>query len=142
MADLKLTDEAGQEFEKRFDQKLWPSLDKVGEKVLSGEYKGQDTTVFQLFRRGRSADDIKKSSLSLLTTVQNRLSSRCNSIASKLEARLGNEKDHKSTELIKTMGRCLNIETIIEKGTADETFNNTGEENLKILLDTAKYSKE
>ena len=40
------------------------------------------------------------------------------------------------------MGRCLNIETIIEKGTADETFNNTGEENLKILLDTAKYSED
>lgn len=45
MADLKLTDEAGQEFETRFDQKLWPSLDKDGEKVLRGEYKGQNTVI-------------------------------------------------------------------------------------------------
>ena len=41
------------------------------EKILSEDYKGQDTTVLQDFRRERTADDINKSSLSLLIIVQN-----------------------------------------------------------------------
>ena len=36
------------------------------QKILSEDYKGQDTTVFQVFKRERTADDIRKSSLSLL----------------------------------------------------------------------------
>ena len=58
MGKLKLTDEDGDIFEKRFDEKLFANLDKDADKIRIGEYRGQDTTVFQVFRRGRSADDI------------------------------------------------------------------------------------
>ena len=85
MADIRLTNEGGETFEDSFNKDLWPALGLNVEKVLKGEYKGQETTVFQMFRRGRSSDSIKKDSLSLLITVQNRLSSLCNEIASKLE---------------------------------------------------------
>ena len=44
------------------------------EKVLTGEYKGQEMTEIN-FRRGRSADDLNQSSASFsLLTVQNYLS--------------------------------------------------------------------
>ena len=76
MGELKLTDEDGDIFEKRFDEKLWANLDKDPDKILIGEYRGQDKTVFQVFRRGRSADDIRQSSLRLLITVKS-LQSHC-----------------------------------------------------------------
>ena len=61
------------------------------QKILSEDYKGQDTTVFQVFRRERTADAIKKSSLSLLIIVQNGPASLFNDIATKSEERLENE---------------------------------------------------
>ena len=109
MSEIKMTNEKGNDLEKQFDKKLWTALDMNIEKILRGEYKGQETTVFQMFRRGRSADDIRQSSLSLLLTIQNRLSSFCRIVANNLEERLNNVKDHKSTNLIKTMGKCLNV---------------------------------
>ena len=76
------------------------------EKVLSSEYKGQEKTDIN-FRRGRSADVLNQSSASFsLLTVQNHLSIFCRTLACKLEERLGNEKDYKSTELIKSMGNA------------------------------------
>ena len=142
MANLKLTDEDGEVFDKNFDAVYWDSLGKEVEKVISGEYKGQEASVLQGFRRGRSADDISRSSLSLLITVQNRLSSLCSAIADRLEDRLSREKDHKSTDLVKTTGKCLNIDDILEKGVDDEAFNRIGENNLRILLVTARYSDD
>ena len=79
-----------------------------------------------MFRRGRSGDDIQLSSLSLLKTVQNRLSSLCRNIAAKLEERLAVEKDHPSSELIRLMGNCLNVKEILDKGVTDEGFNVVG----------------
>ena len=108
MAEIKLTNESGDVFEDNFDKELWLELGMKVEKILSGDYKGQDTTVFQVFRRGRSAEDIRKSSLSLLITVQNRLASLCNAIATKFEESLGNEKDHQSADLI----RSIDYETV------------------------------
>ena len=140
MSNIKLTNAAGDIIEKDLDKKLWPALEKNVENVLKGEYKGQETTVFQQFRRGRSADDIKQSSIRVLLTVQNRLGSLCKAIASKFEERIGREKDHKSAEIIKTMGECLNISEIIEKGLEDEEFNVAGEESLITVLKKAKYS--
>ena len=87
--------------------------------ILKGEYKGQNTTVFNMFRRGRSGDDIRQSSVRLLITVQNHLGSLCKAIANKFSERLGKEKDHKSARLIKTMGDCLDIRKIIAKGSSD-----------------------
>ena len=58
---------------------------------------------------GRSADDIRQISLSLLPMIMNHLSSLCRNIAGNLEKRLENVKDHKSTDIIKTMGKCLNV---------------------------------
>ena len=45
--------------------------------ILSEDYKSQDTIVFQVFRREIIADDIRKISLSLIITVENRLASLC-----------------------------------------------------------------
>ena len=104
-----MTNVNGDVLEKQLDKKLWAALDMNVEKILSGEYKGQQTTVFQMFRRGRSADDIRQSSLSLLLTIQNRLSSLCRNIVDNLDKRPKNVKDHKSTDIIKTMGKCLNV---------------------------------
>ena len=140
MAEIKMTNEKGNDLEKQFDKKLWTALDMNIEKILRGEYKGQETTVFQMFRRGRSADDIRQSSLSLLLTIQNRLSSFCRIVANNLEERLNNVKDHKSTNLIKTMGKCLNVRDILKMG-EDKEFNIIGEQNLKIILSKAKYSE-
>ena len=140
MSEIKMTNEKGNDLEKQFDKKLWTALDMNIEKILRGEYKGQETTVFQMFRRGRSADDIRQSSLSLLLTIQNRLSSFCRIVANNLEERLNNVKDHKSTNLIKTMGKCLNVRDILKMG-EDKEFNIIGEQNLKIILSKAKYSE-
>ena len=106
---------------------------------IQGEYKGQKTTEFQQFRRGRSADDVEQSRLRVLHSVQNRLTSFCSSVACKLKDRLSIEKDHRSAELIKTMGDCLDIRKIIEKGKDDAEFNDVGEESLIILMRRAKY---
>ena len=140
MSEIKMTNEKGNDLEKQFDKKLWTALDMNIEKILRGEYKGQETTVFQMFRRGRSADDIRQSSLSLLLTIQNRLSSFCRIVANNLEERLNNVKDHKSTNLIKMMGKCLNVRDILKMG-EDKEFNIIGEQNLKIILSKAKYSE-
>ena len=142
MGDIKLTNDTGETFEDKFDKELWIELGLNVEKVLKGEYRGQDTTVFQMFRRGRSADAIKQSSLSLLTTVQNRLSSLCSDIASKFEERLNVEKDHQSTELIRSMGKCLNIQDIIKNGEEDDEFNDIWEGNIVKILKKANYSPE
>ena len=139
MANIQLTDLTGERFEGNFDKDLWIKLNEDVEKVLSGEYKGQDTQVFQVFRRGRSSDDIRQSSLSLLKTVQNRLSSICKAIAGSLETRLENEDTHGSTQLIKSMGQCLDIQEMLEKGTDDEDFNERGLSTLADILDTAMY---
>ena len=140
MSEIKMTNEKGNDLEKQFDKKLWTALDMNIEKILRGEYKGQETTVFQMFRRGRSADDIRQSSLSLLLTIQNQLSSFCRIVANNLEERLNNVKDYKSTNLIKTMGKCLNVTDILKMG-EDKEFNIIGEQNLKIILSKAKYSE-
>ena len=142
MADLKITDESGKEFENKLNEKLWPALNKDVENILRGEYKGQDTTVFQMYRRGRSGDDIKLSSLSVLKTVENRLSSLARIIASKLESRLAVEKDHQSSEIISLMGKCLNVEKIIAMGMTDEEFNDEGRASLKIVVGKAGYNME
>ena len=52
MADIKLTNEAGDIIENELDKNLWPALENNIENVLKGEYKGQETTVFHQFRRG------------------------------------------------------------------------------------------
>ena len=140
MASIKLTDDEGTVFDSEFNKNLWPVLSRDIDNILKGEYKGQNTTVFNMFRRGRSGDDIKQSSIRVLITVQNHLGSLCRAIANKFTERLGKEKDHKSAKLIKTMGDCLNIRKIIEKGSSDEDFNTCGEESLNILLGKAKYS--
>ena len=139
IAEVKMTDQSGEEFDNQLDPKLWTALEKDVEKVLRGEYKGQDTAVFQVFRRGRSGDDIQLSSLSLLKTVQNRLSSLCRNIASKLEERLAVEKDHPSSELIRLMGNCLDVKEILDKGVTDARFNVVGKENLEIVMKKAGY---
>ena len=69
---------------------------------IQGEYKGQETTVFQQFRRGRSADDVKQSSLRVVHSVQNRLTSFCSAVVCKLKSRLSTEKNHRCAELILT----------------------------------------
>ena len=142
MAEIKLTNDAGDTFEEGFNKELWSELSVNVEKILKGEYRGQETEVFQMFRRGRSSDSIKQSGLSLLISVQNRLSSLCNEIAAKFEKRLSVEKDHPSVELIRVMSKCLNILEIIEKGDGDEDFNMRGEESLKIVIEKAQYSSE
>ena len=142
MADLKITDESGKDFENKLNEKLWLALDKDVENILRGEYKGKDTNVFQIYRRGRSGDDIKLSSLSVLKTVENRLSSLARIIASKLESRLAVEKDHQSSEIISLMGKCLNIEKIIKKSMTDEEFNDECRASLKIVVGKAGYTME
>ena len=109
------------------------------EKVLSGEYKGQEKTEIN-FRRGRSADDLNQSSASFsLLTVQKYLSSFCRTLACKLEERLGNEKDHKSTELIKYMGKCLSIKDLLEMSEDNEELNVAANESLTFLTKKTKY---
>ena len=142
MSTIKLTNEAGETFENNFDRELWHDLGLNVEKVLRGEYKGQDTTVFQMFQRGRSGEAIKEGSLSLLISVQNRLSSLCNGLASKLEKRLSVEKDHPSVNLIRHMADCLDIMEIIKKGDRDEDFNAVGERGIQKLTNKAKYTTE
>ena len=141
MADMRLTDEAGEVFEANFDKDLWVKLVADIENVLSGEYKGQDTQVFQVFRRGRTSDDIRKASNSLLVTVQNRLSSLCSAIAKSLEERLENEETHCSTKLIDKMGECLDISKMLDNSIEDVDGSET-ERSLKVLeelLVVAKY---
>ena len=138
-AQIKLENDDTEVTENILDEKLWPNLGTNLENILNGTYKGLKTTVFEMFRRGRSADDIRSSSLRLLTTVQNKISSISRVLAEKLESRLTNEKNHKSTKMIKMMGKCFDIGNIIEKGIGDDDFNKTGEENLKKLMKKAKY---
>ena len=58
MACIKATNVNGENFDQMsIDEKLWLSLSGDIDKVLRGEYRGQDTTVFQVFRGGRSGDD-------------------------------------------------------------------------------------
>ena len=143
MATLKTTNTSEDELlENNIDEKLWPSLSKDIDNILRGEYRGQDTTVFQVFRRGRSGDDIKSSSLSLLKTVENRLSSLCNNLALKLETRLAVEKDHQSSEIIRLMGKCLDIQKILDNGMNDEEFNTAGRESLDEVATKAGYVVE
>ena len=142
MGNISLTDEAGDIFEAKFDKDLWVKLAADIENVLSGDYKGQDTQVFQAFRRGRSSSDIRKASHSLLITVQNRLSSLCNTIANSLEERLENEETHSSSELINKMGNCLDIEEMLEIGIDDVDFNEKGVNGLEELLIIAKYNDD
>ena len=51
MDELNPTDEVGDIFEKRFDEKLWANLDKDADEILSGEYRGQDTIIFGVQKR-------------------------------------------------------------------------------------------
>ena len=68
-AQIKLENDDTEVTENILDEKLWPNLGTNLENILNGTYKGLKTTVFEMFRRGRSADDIRSSSLRLLTTV-------------------------------------------------------------------------
>ena len=140
MADIRLIDDEEAVFDSELDKNYWPTLSKDLDNILRGDYKGQDTTVFSMFRRGRSGDDIKQGSMRVLATVQNRLGSLCRSIADMFNERLGKEKDHKSATLIKTMGECLDIKEIIEKGSNDVEYNTIGEQSLTRILMKAKYS--
>ena len=56
--------------------------------------------MFQVFRKERTEDDIRKSSLSLLIIVQSGPASLGKSTATKFEERLENEKDHQSADLV------------------------------------------
>ena len=142
MASIKVAMVDSEEFENNLDENLWPSLSQDIKNILRGEYRGQDTTVFQMFRRGRSGDDIQSSSLSILKTVENRLSSLCKSLASKLESRLAKEKDHQSSAIIAMMGKCFDINTILEKGMTDVEFNEAGMKALEEIVGKAGYSLE
>ena len=100
MSNIKLIDDESDRpvFDQELDKNQWPALSKDLDNIMRGEYKGQETTVFEVFRRGRSGDDIMQSSLRVLTTVQNRLGSLSRAIADIFIERLGREKDHKSSK--------------------------------------------
>ena len=98
MSNIKLIDDEGTVFDQELDKNQWPALSKDLNNIMRGEYKGQETTVFEVFRRGRSGDDIMQSSMRVLTTVQNRLGSLSRAIADMFIERLGREKDHKSSK--------------------------------------------
>ena len=142
-AEIILADEVGNPIEGELDGELWPSLKNHLDSVLSGTYKGLQTSVFMMFRRGRSADDINTSSLRLRVTIQNKLSRFCKTLVTKFNERLKNHNhdDHSSTQLIGTMSKCLDINEMLEKGIDDDEFNERGEENLEKLLNKAQYSK-
>ena len=112
----------------------------MGRKYLVVSIKVSSLQSCKCLEGGRSADDIRQISLSLLQTIQNRLSSLCRNIADNLDKRLKNVKDHKSTDIIKTMGKCLNVRDILKMEEDDKEFNMIGEESLKILISKAKYT--
>ena len=91
------------------DQDLWPALKKN-----AANTKWLNTTIFSLLRRGRSSDDIS-STLNLRTTIQNKLSSFCKTLATKLNDRIQENKYHTSTKLFELMSTCLDIKALIRE---------------------------
>ena len=141
-SEIKLADEDGNCPQDELDGKLWPALKKNMESVISCQYKGLASTIFSVVRRGRSSDDLNFSTLSLRTTVQNKLSSFCRVLASKFDVRVKDRSTHTATDLIESMSKCLDINEIIEKGNDDEDFNTRGNESIKELLDIAQYKAD
>ena len=64
-SEIKLTEENGECTIDRLNMTLWPALKKNSEDVISCKYKGPNTTIFSLLRKGRASDDINTSTLTL-----------------------------------------------------------------------------
>ena len=88
-------------------------------------------------RKGRSAKDISASK-SVLITVENRLNSLSKHLSNSLEKRL---EENPKPRIIQSMAKCLDLQDIIEKE-EDIVVKGEREENLKIILNTAKYNDD
>ena len=79
--------------------------------------------------------------MNLLITIQNKLSSFCKTLAAKYDSRIQDNLTHSSNQLIKTMGNCLDLDEMMEKGIDDIEFNTRGQKNLEELLNAAQYDQ-
>ena len=125
-AKKKLADQSGNRAQEELDEKLWPKLKNNIDSVLSCKYKGLQTTIFNMFRRGRSGNDANADTLNLRITIQNKLSSFCKTLAAKYDSRIQDNLTHSSNQLIKTMGNCLDLDEMMEK--ALRTLSSTHED--------------
>ena len=130
---LSVNDETGEVDE--VDQSLWPNLGKHLNKIMNDEYVSVQTAMGQGRRMGRSKGDIS-SSLSVLTSVENNLTSLVRNIVKHLELRLTASPTPK---VIMEAGKCLDLEDIIITEESD-TVKADREKSLKFLLKKAKYS--
>ena len=82
---LSVSDDTGEVDE--IDQLLWPNLGEHVNKIMDDEYVSVQTAMGQGRRMGRSKGDIS-ASLSVLTSVENKLTSLVRNIVKHLELRL------------------------------------------------------
>ena len=88
-------------------------------------------------RRGRSSADISNCQ-SVLTTVENRLTSLSRRLRVNLEERISNNPTPK---VIKMMSKCLDLGEILEKEET-QSIKNEREKNLRMVMKRAKYEVE
>ena len=108
-AGVKLVNADGTRPQDELDRQFWLALRKFS--VISSQYIGIQTTLFNMLWRGRSGDD--RNDMNLLITFQNKL------LAFKFNDWIRNQGNHTLTSLIKSISNCLGIGEIIVKGNDD-----------------------
>ena len=139
-SNIQLIDEHGASTVQNIDKKIWPALRQNAEKVLSCKYKGLNTTIFSMLRRGRSSEEINVGSLNLQITVQNKLSSFCKTLAKKFRSRIQENQYHESAKMFQLMSTCLDVSALI-KCENDQSLENKSKESLVKLLRLAQYDE-
>ena len=117
---------------------MWQSLGARIQDIMDDKYISAQAPLFPAdVRRGRSSGDISNCQ-SVLTTVENRLTSLTKKLRVSLLERVSNNPTPK---VIKMMGKCLDLGDILEKEETEE-IKREREKNLRMVMKTAKYEEE
>ena len=138
MEDLRLGMEMDSERVIEIDKSVWQSLGARIQDIMDDKYISAQAPLFPAdVRRGRSSGDISNCQ-SVLTTVENRLTSLTKKLRVSLLERVSNNPTPK---VIKMMGKCLDLGDILEKEETEE-IRREREKNLRMVMKTAKYEEE
>ena len=119
------------------NMQTWPNLGEKIDFVLNGEYVSVQTSLALGRRKGRSGTDISPSS-SLLTTVENRLTSLCKHLGNQLLKRI---TENSTPSLITTLGKCLDLEDILKNVEVNKVTDEM-KQSLRHIAEKAKYNEE
>ena len=120
------------------DQSVWESIGDKIDDIMDDKYVSAQTVLAAPgARKGRSAKDIPFSQ-SVLITVENRLTSLVRNLKTKLKERLDNNP---TPDVIKEMGRCLDLEDILEEKETVVMKENR-DRSLRKVLQKGRYEQQ